>query len=467
MPEKAVINDTLKRRFESGNVIGALARGLFDTYELVSSDNLISMIQMTKRHLQDEVEVICEAAFEYDELYCAVDILKKELNGYSIYEVKSSTDADKEVYIQDVAYQKYVLQKCGLIVVDTFLVSIDSDYILDSDINIKELFTITNIGESVEEQLAIVEQQVKEETVILSNSKLSPDVDLGLQCHKPYDCAFWNYCSKHLPQPSVFDLYRMNFSRKIDYYKKGVVSFTQLSKESLNERQTTQVSCFLNQSSIVNRQGIQDFLATLSYPLYFLDFETMQPVVPLYPGTSPYQQTPFQYSLHYIEIEGGELKHTEFLGVSGEDPRRSLAEQLCNDIPENVCVTAYNKAFECTRLTELANAFPDLSSHLLNIRDNIIDLLVPFQKGYYYVPAMGGSFSIKSVLPALYPDDESLNYHNLSGEVHNGSEAMDIFPRIKDMNPDEQKKARQSLLEYCKLDTFAMVKVWQKLCECI
>ena len=108
-----------------------------------------------------------------------------------------------------------------------------------------------------------------------------------------------------------------------------------------------------------------------------------------------------------------------------------------------------------------------MSSHLLNIRDNIIDLLVPFQKGYYYVPAMGGSFSIKSVLPALYPDDESLNYHNLSGEVHNGSEAMDIFPRIKDMNPDEQKKARQSLLEYCKLDTFAMVKVWQKLCECI
>ena len=191
----------------------------------------------------------------------------------------------------------------------------------------------------------------------------------------------------------------------------------------------------------------------------------MQPVVPEFQGTHPYQQIPFQYSLHYIEANGGELKHTEFLGVSGEDPRRALAEQLCKDIPMNVCVTAYNKAFECTRLKELAEAYPDLSQHLLNIRDHIIDLLVPFQSGWYYTPAMGGSFSIKSVLPALFPDDPELDYHNLQGSVHNGGEAMNIFPKIKDMSEDEQRKARESLLKYCELDTYAMVKVWQKLIE--
>lgn len=173
-------------------------------------------------------------------------------------------------------------------------------------------------------------------------------------------------------------------------------------------------------------------------------------------------QIPFQYSLHYIEHEGGRLKHKEFLAESETDPRRALAEQLCEDIPMNVCVTAYNKAFECARIKELAAVFPDLSEHLLNIRDNIIDLLVPFQSGWYYNQAMGGSFSIKSVLPAIFPNDPSLDYNNLEG-VHNGGEAMNIFPKIADMSPEDQEKARHDLLKYCELDTYAMVKVWQEL----
>lgn len=217
-----------------------------------------------------------------------------------------------------------------------------------------------------------------------------------------------------------------------------------------------------DKGTYIDRQGIRDFLDTLSYPLYFLDFETMMPVIPKYIGTKPYSQITFQYSLHYIEHEGGELKHKEFLGESGTDPRRALAEQLCEDIPTDVCVTAYNKAFECTRIKELAGYYPDLAEHLLNIESNMKDLLVPFQSGYYYNRAMGGSFSIKSVLPAIFPDDPSLDYHNLEG-VHNGGEAMTVFPKIQFMSPEEQKTARRNLLKYCELDTFAMVKVWQEL----
>lgn len=470
-PEEAVVSDALQQRLEAGNAVGDLAMGLFGEFTEVTAYtsegrlDLAKMAENTRRSIEDGVNVICEASFFFDGGYCAVDILKKENGGYAIYEVKSSTDADKEVYAQDVAYQKYVLTGCGVKVTGTYLICIDSDYVLEGELDIHGLFKIEDISEAVADESLLVESQVAAAKKMLAQVEEEPKIDLAIHCHKPYDCAFWQYCSQHLPKKSVFSLYRMNFGKKIEHYKQGIITFEQLRAEDLNEKQRMQVECNLDDNIYINKVETAKFLDTLSYPLYFLDFETMQPVIPEYQGTHPYQQIPFQYSLHYIEHEGGELKHTEYLGVSGKDPRRALAEQLCKDIPMNVCVTAYNKAFECTRLRELAETYPDLSEQLLNIRDNIIDLLVPFQSGWFYVPAMGGSFSIKSVLPALFPDDPELDYHNLQGSVHNGGEAMSIFPKIKDMPFEEQQAARQSLLKYCELDTYAMVKVWEKLRE--
>ncbi|MGN0804169.1 MAG: DUF2779 domain-containing protein, partial [Candidatus Coproplasma sp.] len=245
-------------------------------------------------------------------------------------------------------------------------------------------------------------------------------------------------------------------------YKKGIVSFDDLVANgvALTGIKKMQVDYALNdKGTYIDKAKIKEFLNGLSYPLYFLDFESMQFVIPQFDNSKPNQQIPFQYSLHYIERENGEIKHKEFLAQSGVDPRRELAERLCKDIPDNVCVLAYYKSYECQRIEELAKLFPDLSEHLLKIRYNIKDLLVPFQNGYYYNRAMGASFSIKSVLPAIYPE---LNYHNLDG-VHNGSEAMEIFPKIKDMPSEEAQKAREQLLKYCGLDTFAMVKLWQEL----
>jgi hypothetical protein len=299
--------------------------------------------------------------------------------------------------------------------------------------------------------------------------KDEPEWDIGPHCRDPYDCAFWDYCTKDLPTPNVFDLYSIHFKKALDYYFEGKVSFRDVIFDSrmTNPKQIRQILHHLNeQADAINVDGIRDFLDTLSYPLYFLDFETMQPVIPPFKGVKPYEQIPFQYSLHYIEHKGGPLLHKEFLAESGTDPRRAIAEQLCEDIPQNVCVTAYNKAFECTRIKELAEQFPDLADHLLNIERNIKDLLVPFQSGYYYNKAMGGSFSIKSVLPALFPNDPALDYHNLD-QIHNGGEAMTIFPKIKDMSSEEAERTRRNLLEYCKLDTYAMVKVWEKLKEAV
>ena len=202
----------------------------------------------------------------------------------------------------------------------------------------------------------------------------------------------------------------------------------------------------------------------ITYPIYFLDFETYQTPIPKYDGMRPYMKIPFQYSLHYIEHEGGKLKHKEFLAETGVDPRRKLAERLVEDIPENKCVLAYNMSFEKSRLTELAENFPDLAEKLLNIRDNIIDLMIPFSKRMYYAKQMEGSYSIKAVLPTLYPDVPEYDYHNLE-LVHNGGEASEIFASLGERPKEEQEKIRKALLEYCKLDTLAMVKVWEKLKE--
>ena len=288
-------------------------------------------------------------------------------------------------------------------------------------------------------------------------------MDIWEGCKKPYDCAFFKYCSRHLPSPSVFDLYRMQFSKKLEYYRQGRILLEDVKDEKLTPVRRIQVDSILNNTPHIETEKIKEFLDGLSYPLYFLDFETMQLPVPEYDGMKVYQQITFQYSLHIIEHEGGSLIHKEHLGISGTDTRRALAEQLCQDIPMGVCTLAYNKSFECTRIKELAEWFPDLAEHLLDIRENIKDLLDPFAAGYYYLPSMGGSFSIKRVLPSLFPDDLSLDYHNLEGGVQNGSDAMNIFPKIQFMEPEEQKKARKALLEYCCLDTFAMVKVWEKL----
>ena len=186
--------------------------------------------------------------------------------------------------------------------------------------------------------------------------------------------------------------------------------------------------------------------------------------IPLYDHVHPYEQIPFQYSLHYLLDEDSELKHTEFLAQSGIDPRRELAESLVKNIPLNVCTLAYNMQFEKGVIKKLAGLYPDLKSHLMNIHNNIKDLIVPFDKRYYYSKNMHGSSSIKHVLPALFPDNPELDYHNLD-LIQNGSDAMHSFRDLENMTPSEQEYTRERLLRYCELDTYAMVKIYKKIKE--
>ena len=456
-------------RFRTGDEVGDLARGLFGPYVNVTAcgedgkPDLPRMMENTRREMERGTPVICEASFSYEGLYCAVDLLKKEENGWAIYEVKSSSDGLQDKYAADVSYQKYVLEHCGVRVVGVYLVCIDSSYVLGPEgMDVHRFFKINDLWEQAcREQESTVPTVLQEAERVLACED-EPAVELNENCR---DCELFSFCGRDLPSPNVFDLYRLQKKKMIEYYRQGLVSFEDLDRADVikNATQMRQIDFALNDRGIhADRDAIREFLAGLSYPLYFLDFETMQPAIPFCVGTHPYAQIPFQYSLHYIEEEGGELKHSEFLAESGTDPRLAIAEALCRDIPADACVTAFNKAFECTRLKELAAAFPDLSDHLLAIEGHIVDLLTPFQKGWYYRREIGGSFSIKSVLPAICPNDPELDYHELEG-VHNGSEAMSIFPEIQFMEPDERERARRNLLAYCRLDTLAMVKVWEEL----
>ena len=206
---------------------------------------------------------------------------------------------------------------------------------------------------------------------------------------------------------------------------------------------------------------------SLKYPLYFIDYETIQPVIPEYDGTWAYEQLPFQYSLHIIKEEGGEVEHREFLAdIDDKDFLRHFAESMIKDMPEDGSVIIYNNSFEPVINRQLAQLFPDLEKELTRINANIVDFQVPFRSRDYYVKEMEGSYSIKKVLPALYPDDPDLDYHKLP-TVHNGTEASDTFLNMRNMSKEEQEEIRKGLLVYCELDTYAMVKIWEKFKEII
>lgn len=467
MPDEfddSVMNQAI---LSTGNDVGDLAMGLFGDYtEVPYSESLFEMIPATQKLIDDGVKNICEASFSYDGCFCSVDILRNlGGNKVELYEVKSSTEV-KDIYKEDVSYQNFVLSKLGFDVQKVCLVHINNQYVRHGELELDKLFNIVDLTDVAKSKLSEVEDNIAKFREYLEQ-ETEPECKVGSQCSSPYDCGYWSHCAVDMPEdgePTVWSISRLR--DKQWYYENGYITFQQLYDAGVlkgNYLQQVEVE-LKNLPPQIKPKEVSKFLDTLSYPLYFLDFETFNPAVPLYDESSPYQQIVFQYSLHYIEKEGGELKHKECLAYPGSDPRRQIAEQLCKDIPLDVCTTAYNMGFEKGKIRDLAALYPDLHDHLMNIHDNIKDIMIPFQKRWYYTKEMQGSYSIKYVLPALFPDDPSLNYHNLEG-VHNGGEASNTFLAMQKMDKEELEKWREHLLRYCELDTFAMVKVLEKLRE--
>lgn len=471
MPEQKAEQDT--SRLEMGNIVGDLAMEYFGAYTEVPfvRGNTQKMVEETNRLIAEKVKVITEASFAYDGNFCSVDILRKIDDGFEIIEVKSSSAKSTvaKVYLHDMAYQYYVLTHCNISVKKVSLMQLNSEYIRNGELDLQELFVLTDCTDLILDMQKDIPQTINFIKDQASQGN-EPECDLGVHCNNPYECLYKEWCYRNLPPNNVFDIgFRMRASEKERAYKEGIIRYEDVlqSNIKLNEHQLLQVRTMVEDlPPYVDIPQIQQFLNHLRYPIYHLDFETIQPTLPLWDGTSPYQQIPFQYSIHIQNKPGDEPLHKEFLAKEEEDPRRAVAEHLCNDIPPDVCVLAYNAGFEKGRIKELAKAFPDLEEHLLRIHANVIDLADPFSKGHYYCKEMGGSYSIKKVLPALCGNDPTLDYNNLE-RIHHGGEAMEAFAKLHEQPPEEIENIRAALLAYCKLDTLAMVKLLGKLYEAV
>ena len=473
MPEQKAKKDN--SRVVIGNMVGDVAMSYFGDYTEVVFDrkNMNGMIEETQRLLNANTEVIAEASFSHQGNFCSVDLLRKLDDGYEIFEVKSSSataDSDprkvEQQYLDDMAYQYYVLTNCGLDIKKVSLMVINKNYVRHGQLDLQQLFVLIDCTEQVQDMQGTIAGNIREiKTITTSNEE--PLCQIGSRCDKPYECAYKDWCFRNLPEHNVYDIgWSLWGSKKDEAYQAGHVTFADVLNSQiipLKDSQLMQVQTVVqNLPPHIEVDAIRQFLQTLTYPLYHFDFETYQQVIPLFDGVRPYQVIPFQYSIHIQETPGADPTHKEFLAKEGVDARRELSERLCADIPRNVCVLAYYASFERSRIREMAAEFPDLAGHLLQIEANILDLADPFKDGHYYCREMGGSYSIKSVLPALCPDDPELDYNSLS-LIQNGGDAMNAYASLHEKSPEEVQEIRAALLAYCRLDTLAMVKVLEKL----
>ncbi len=453
------ISQDQENLFQTGTEVGMLAQELFPggieiPYEGLSHND---QLQKTQNALSKGIDTIYEATFSFDDIFVKNDLLHLGEEGWELYEVKGVTEIE-EVHLNDVALQFYVAKGSGLPVEKTFLVYINNQYVRNGAIKPDKLFIVDEVTESVLKKQEWVKEEVNKLRRMLSGKE--PEIAIGKQCNDPYACDFIGHCREHLPENSIFDLGGQGTNRFKLYYQ-GYVDLKEVPGELLSQGQRLQLDSFLNQEEVFNSDGVKDFLKTLWYPLYFLDFETINPPIPPFNGTRPYQRIPFQYSLHYQEKENGVLGHLEFLADPRSDFREELLQNLCDQIPPGACVIAYNASFEKGCLQNLATWFPNYKDRIEGITQNLQDLAIPFRKKDVYHWKMKGSYSLKNVLPCLLPD---MTYSNL--EIQDGGMAMNAYQNLMEIRDmEEAAKLRQAMLDYCRLDTLAMVKILEKLKE--
>lgn len=404
--------------FQAGTDIGVLARSLFPggvdaspptyyQYQLSVAD--------TAKYIRKGVNVIYEAAFQFDGILAAIDILVKNGNKWYAFEVKG-TGSVKPPHIQDAALQYYVITRSGLELADISIVHLNTAYIRKGELDINRLFTQASVLEEVRDMQDFIHSKAAELKGMLKQ-KTAPDIATGDHCFKPYDCDFYGFCSKDMPE----------------------------EPEAPEEE-------------YINQAAIRDFLGRLQYPLHFLDFETWMTAVPEQDGHWPFRQVPFQYSLHIQPAPGADPLHRHYLAEGPHSGCLAFAESLLAAVEKKGTVLVYNIAFENTILNHLKNEFDHLAGRIEKLQSRMVDLMAPFRKDYR-LPAMQGSYSIKSVLPALVPE---MGYDQL--RIGNGADASAAFYNLKGVRDAEQVKAtREALLEYCGMDTMGMVKLTEKL----
>jgi len=454
-------NQAQESLFNIGYDVGELAKQLFaDGVEIeFDSSDFDAMIKKTKELLKNGTEVIYEAAFKENGIFAMADILVKNGDAWDIYEVKASTHV-KEYHINDTSIQWYALSN-AIKLNRAYVVHINNQYLRGKELNIDELFAIEDITNFVlQKQSNIKTELLKMEAVLKGDV---PQIDIGKHCGDPYACDFTPHCWQHIPKEnSVFELsYAMGKQWKL--YYDGVLNLDEIPDHfTLGKNASLQILHHKSGEIKIDKEKIIEFLNAIKYPINFFDFETFQNAIPRFENQRAYAQMPFQYSLHILHADGS-LEHKEFLGDENSDPREALAKQMLQDITQEGSIVAFNQSFEQTQIKNLADVCRNIQDELLALNERFVDLARPFQNKHYYHPKFNGKYSIKVVLPTLFPDDPELDYKKL-GSIQNGGDAMNTFANLhllKDKTKLEEIK--KDLLAYCHLDTLAMVRIWERL----
>jgi hypothetical protein len=439
--------------FDQGHEIGSLAKSLYPGGIEVSA-GVTDFEHVLQRSLEaaKERKPLFEAGFVHNGGFARVDILDPVgEDAWDIIEVKSATEV-KSVNLLDLAFQAFVYNRAGLKIRRCRVMHVNREYVRRGLVDPKKFFKVVDVTKEVSGLSREIEPQLEEMFRVIRR-KQEPEIKIGPHCSAPYPCPLQDKCWAFLPADSVFDLY-YGGKKCWRLFQDGVVNLKDIPDHvDLSDRQTIQRTVALTGQPHIDRQALARFLKRLKHPVGYLDFETFNTAIPLFDGMRPYQQVPFQFSLHWQPAPGAKPEHHAFLSDGRADPRPEFLNRLRGCIGDKGSVVVYNAKFEKGVLNALADAFPEHAGWIEDVKRRIVDLLEPFQRFDYYHGAQGGSASIKSVLPVL----TGRSYADL--EIHEGGQASLEYLRIhfNDVPEDESRKVRVQLESYCGQDTEGMV----------
>jgi hypothetical protein len=442
--------------FEQGHEVGELARRRFPGGVLIDLDPRDPGREPKTRELiAAGVPAIFEATFIADSTYAAVDVLLRERDGFALIEVKSGKTAEDK-YVLDAAVQTHVARAAGIDVRRVEIMHLNPEYVHPGP---ADLFVREDVTPKAEEFLRDIPERIQSLLAVLEGDL--PEVRIGEQCRSPDECPFMSRC---WPQDvdSVLNIPRMPYAKRFGLYHSGTRSVADLPADvRLNAVQERHRRAITSGETVVEH-ALREALEPYRGRLGFLDFETVARAVPVWDGTTPWETIPAQFSYHE-GLLGGPYAHQEFIASPGRDPRKELAKRLVEVTRGAERVVMYT-GFEATQIRSLQKAVPELAAELGVLLGKLIDLKKTVEQHVYH-PEFGGSFSIKGVLPALVP---GMTYDD-AGAIAEGTEASALLAKLilhSDGMPEaERDQLRSELLAYCRLDTWAMVKLLEKLSD--
>ncbi|MBU0742077.1 DUF2779 domain-containing protein [bacterium] len=439
--------------FDAGHQVGDLAKRLYpDGVEVPMDFADLGRTAAATSALLPARRPIFEASFLDDGVYCRADILvPADGDAWDLIEVKSGTGV-KPQNLADVAFQARLAERARVKLRRLHLMHIDASYVRRGAVDPAGLFHRADVTDEARALQAEVPAQIADMRGVIAGD--CPDTPLGPHCKSPHPCDLWPMCSAHLPEHPVLELYRARKEAVFALIDRGVLALTDAPADALNGKQLIQQRTVASGRAHVEPGPLRAWLEGLAYPLHCLDFETVAAAVPLYDGTGPYQQVPFQFSLHVVESEGAAPRHLAYLAETAEDPRPGLIEALRGIGPTGT-ILAFNTVFERGVLRELAAGFPGHAAFLDGLDDRFSDLLTPFRNFWYHHPQQRGSCSLKHVLPAL----TGRGYAGMA--IADGNQAMREFQRavFGDVDAAEKRRVLEGLREYCEQDTQALLEV--------